>query len=67
MDINEIVALANLVPGGKYAALVPFLVFGAKLITTWTPTRADNDFLDKALGFLNLLALNIGKDKNKDA
>ena len=31
MDINDIVALANLVPGGKYAALVPFLVFGAKL------------------------------------
>ena len=67
MDITDIAALANLVPGGKYAALLPFLVFGAKLITTLTPTRADNDFLDKALGFLNLLALNIGRDRNKDA
>lgn len=31
-----------------------------------TPTKADNDFLNKLLGFVNLLGLNVLKAKNKD-
>jgi len=30
-----------------------------------TPTKADNDFLNKLLGFVNLLGLNVLKAKNK--
>tara|TARA_B100000749_G_C18041760_1_gene307640 strand:- start:45 stop:230 length:186 start_codon:yes stop_codon:yes gene_type:complete len=38
----------------------------AAAIAAITPTKVDNDLLNKLLGFLNLLGLNILKAKNKD-
>ena len=35
-------------------------------IAAITPTKADNDLLNKFLGFINLLGLNVLKAKNKD-
>lgn len=31
-----------------------------------TPTKVDNDLMNKLLGFINLLGLNVLKAKNKD-
>jgi len=38
----------------------------AAAICAITPTKADNEILNKLLGFLNLLGLNVLKAKNKD-
>ena len=35
-------------------------------IAAVTPTKADNDLLNKFLGFINLLGLNVFRAKNKD-
>jgi|ETNvirnome_2_300_1030623.scaffolds.fasta_scaffold02975_5 hypothetical protein len=35
-------------------------------IAAVTPTHADNQVLDKMLGFINLLGLNVGKATNSD-
>ena len=43
------------------------LVVAAKGITVLTPSKSDDAYLDKALKFLNVIALNVGKDKNADA
>jgi hypothetical protein len=67
MTANEIIALVQSLPGGNYVALSGLVVLAAKLITVWTPTRADDAVMDKLLGFVNVLALNVGKDRNKDA
>jgi len=38
----------------------------AAAIAAVTPTKADNDLLNKLLGFVNLLGLNVLKAKNRD-
>ena len=38
----------------------------AAAIAAITPTKAANDLLNKLLGFVNLLGLNVLKAKNKD-
>jgi len=38
----------------------------AAAVAAITPTKADNDLLNKLLGFINLLGLNVLKAKNKD-
>tara|TARA_Y100000590_G_C15667226_1_gene994951 strand:- start:234 stop:419 length:186 start_codon:yes stop_codon:yes gene_type:complete len=38
----------------------------AAAIAAVTPTKSDNDLLNKLLGFVNLLGLNVLKAKNKD-
>jgi len=43
------------------------VVTAATAITALTPNQADNEFLDKVLKFLNLLAGNFGKNKNADS
>ena len=43
------------------------LFLGAKAITVLTPTKADDKIVNGILAVLNLLALNVGKDKNADA
>ena len=45
--------------GAKVSAL-------AAAIAAVTPTKVDNDLLNKLLGFVNLLGLNVLKAKNKD-
>ena len=52
---------------GKVGWSVAGVVLLAKAITTWTPSKSDDAILDKVLKLLNTLALNIGKDRNKDA
>lgn len=51
---------------GKIVMTAGVVVLAAKAITTWTPTTADDAVLNKVLGVLNTLALNIGKDKNAE-
>ncbi len=38
----------------------------AAAVAAVTPTKVDNDLLNKLLGFINLLGLNVLKAKNKD-
>jgi len=38
----------------------------AAVVSAITPTKVDNDLLNKLLGFVNLLGLNVLKAKNKD-
>lgn len=38
----------------------------AAAVAAITPTKVDNDLLNKLLGFVNLLGLNVLKAKNKD-
>ena len=42
------------------------ILTAATAITAATPSKADNRALDVALKFLNILAGNIGKNKNLD-
>ena len=38
----------------------------AAAVAAIAPTKVDNDLLNKLLGFVNLLGLNVLKAKNKD-
>ena len=42
-------------------------LFVAKCVTVITPSRADNKALDAILRGLNMVAMNVGRDKNFDA
>jgi len=42
------------------------LVTIATAVTALTPTRSDDIILDKILRFLNLVAGNVGRNKNAD-
>lgn len=42
-------------------------LFVAKCVTIITPSRVDNKALDALLRGLNMVAMNVGKDKNFDA
>ena len=43
------------------------LVAGCTGITALTPSKSDDEWLDRILKLLNLLAGNFGKNKNADA
>ncbi len=43
-----------------------FTVLVATLVTSLTPTKADDARLDRVLGFLNMLAGNVGHNRNAD-
>ena len=43
-----------------------FTVLAATLVTSLTPTKADDARLDRVLGFLNILAGNVGHNRNAD-
>ncbi|GEM_PF-1860278 len=43
-----------------------FAVLFATLITSLTPTKTDDARLDRVLGFLNMLAGNVGHNRNAD-
>lgn len=51
---------------GKVVMTAGVVVLAAKAVTTWTPSTSDDALLNKVLGVLNTLALNIGKDKNAE-
>ena len=48
---------------GQVLAIIVTL---ATVITAITPSRSDNVMMDKVLSFLNLLAGNVGLNKNAD-
>ncbi len=51
---------------GEVLDIVAKVVALCAAIAAVTPTKADNDLLNKLLGFVNLLGLNVLKAKNKD-
>lgn len=48
-------------------AAIAFIVAGANLLTMFVPSVSKNPVYSKVMGFLNVLALNIVKNKNADA
>lgn len=61
---DQLDAILSAIPVWVQALTVA--VTGAKAITVLTPTRSDDKALDAILRVLNVLALNVGKDKNAD-
>ena len=51
---------------GEVLDVVAKVIALCAAIAAITPTKADNDLLNKLLGFVNLLGLNVLKAKNKD-
>ena len=51
----------------EWLTAITALVTAANGITMLTPTKADNKIVNTILTVLNILSLNIGKNKNADA
>ena len=51
---------------GTALEIAGLVLLGAKAITTQTPSRHDDKYVDLGLRIINMLALNIGRDKNAD-
>jgi hypothetical protein len=51
---------------GLLINMVTSLIAACAAISALTPTHADNQILDKVLGFINLLGFNVGKATNSD-
>ena len=62
VSFSEIMAMLP-----AWLVAITSVVTAATAITALTPNQADNEFLDKVLKFLNLLAGNFGKNKNADS
>ena len=69
--LSSIIAMAEHIPAAV-AGITAFMVF-AKAVTVITPTTIDDGLFGKAtlvvnvvLRILNVIALNVGKAKNKD-
>jgi len=52
--------------GNQWVGYITAIVTVAAAITMVTPSKVDNDWLQKIVSLLNLLGLNIGKAKNAD-
>lgn len=63
--ITAMIEFINQAP--DWVAAVTAIFMGLKMLTALTPSTADNAAIDKALKVLNILALNVFKDKNEDA
>ena len=63
--IKKIIELYEHLPA--WVGAIGTALLGLKSITMLTPTKSDNAILDNALKVINFLALNVLKDKNKDA
>lgn len=48
------------------AAVAAFAVTGANLITMFFPSVKDNAFYNGAMKILNMVSMNVGKNKNAD-
>ncbi len=46
--------------------MLALLVTTATIITALTPSKSDNEMLDRVLGYLNLVAGNVGHNRNAD-
>ena len=49
-----------------WLAAITGVVTACTAITALTPTRSDDEVLDKVLRVLNILAGNVGKNRNAD-
>ena len=58
--------IIELFKGGDVMAIIMGVITLATAITAATPSRSDDKVVQKVLDFINLLAGNIGKNKNKD-
>lgn len=59
--INEVLtAIPN------WVVAITGVVTAASAVTMLTPSKTDDAIVSKILGFLNMLALNVGKNKNAD-
>jgi len=60
-------AILNLVSGAPaWVSAITAVVTAATLITSLTPTKTDDKVISFVLKILNLVAGNIGKNKNAD-
>lgn len=50
----------------NYAEIVTAVITIANIITASTPSKSDNKILNSILKILNIVSLNIGKNKNAD-
>lgn len=62
--MESITAILEAAPA--WLTAVTGLVTAATAITALTPTRADNEVVDKILRVLNFLAGNVGANRNAD-
>ena len=62
---TSIIDLINQAP--DWVAAVTAIFMGVKMFTALTPSTTDNEVVDKILKFLNIIALNVFKDKNEDS
>ena len=49
----------------RWVQIVPWIVMGASLIATITPTPSDDMWVKKIYSVLDWMALNVGKAKDK--
>jgi len=61
-DPNWLVALL----GNSWVGYITLAVTVAAAITAVTPTKVDNEWLQKIVSLLNLIGLNVGQAQNKD-
>ncbi len=52
--------------GNKWVSIITAIITVAGTITMLTPSKVDNQWLQKIVSLLNLLGLNLGKAKNAD-
>ena len=64
---GEITAVLTQLPGWLQAIVyAAFGVLAANLLTFWNKTGNKNPLIDAIMRFLNVVALNVGKNKNAD-
>ena len=51
---------------GTAAVVVPWIVTGANIITSMTPTKTDDAIWNGISRVLNIFALNVGRNRNAD-
>jgi len=52
--------------GNQWVSYITAAIAVAAAITMVTPSKVDNEWLQKIVSLLNLLGLNVGKAKNAD-
>lgn len=62
--MDQITAILEAAP--VWLTAITGVVTAATAITALTPTRSDDEIIDKVLRVLNILAGNVGKNRNAD-
>jgi len=67
METESVGLIASIIAGyPTWLTAIISLISGATALTALTPTKVDNKILGGTLKVLNLVAGNIGKNKNAD-